>query len=54
MMGLICGPGGDRTHNLRINSPPLLPLELLGRIVEDNGLEPFAFWLQTKRSNQMS
>ena len=46
-----CGaPGGSRTPDARLRTPPLYPLSYRGIMVEIEGLEPSASALRTPRS----
>ena len=43
-------PGGTRTPDARLRTPPLYPTELQGQVVEIGGLEPPTSALRTPRS----
>ena len=43
-------PGGSRTPDARLRTPPLYPLSYRGNMVEIEGLEPSASALRTPRS----
>ena len=43
-------PGGTRTPDARLRTPPLYPLSYRGWLVEIEGLEPSASALRTPRS----
>jgi hypothetical protein len=48
------GEDGDRTHDPRLAKPMLSQLSYFPMLVQETGLEPVAFWLEARRSNQLS